>query len=96
MATPFLSYPAASAIGTVDQLVVGGGIANTFLKDMGNNVGKSLCEDDLVNIAKANGISGFTAEVLRNNNRMQAIFNHSGLNVTSAIEEGVYSFIMDF
>jgi RimJ/RimL family protein N-acetyltransferase len=50
----------------------------------------------LVNIAKANGISGFTAEVLRNNNRMQAIFNHSGLNVTSAIEEGVYSFTMDF
>ena len=50
----------------------------------------------LVNIAKANGISGFTAEVLRNNNRMQAIFNHSGLKVTSAIEEGVYSFIMDF
>ena len=50
----------------------------------------------LVNIAKANGITGFTAEVLRNNNRMQAIFNHSGLNVTSAIEEGVYSFIMDF
>lgn len=50
----------------------------------------------LVNIAKANGISGFTAEVLRNNNRMQAIFNHSGLNVTSAIEDGVYSFIMDF
>ncbi len=50
----------------------------------------------LVNIAKANGITGFTAEVLRNNNRMQAIFNHSGLNVTSAIEEGVYSFVMDF
>ncbi|BDD87589.1 bifunctional acetyl-CoA hydrolase/transferase family protein/GNAT family N-acetyltransferase [Desulfofustis limnaeus] len=50
----------------------------------------------LVNIAKANGISGFTAEVLRNNNRMQAIFNHSGLNVTSTIEEGVYSYIMDF
>ncbi|THB71897.1 MAG: GNAT family N-acetyltransferase [Desulfobulbaceae bacterium] len=50
----------------------------------------------LENIAKANGISGFTAEVLRNNNRMQAIFNHSGCNVTSHIEEGVYSFIMDF
>lgn len=50
----------------------------------------------LVNIAKANGISGFTAEVLRNNNRMQAVFNHSELKVTSAIEEGVYSFIMDF
>ncbi|MCK5092482.1 MAG: phosphoglycerate kinase, partial [Gammaproteobacteria bacterium] len=37
----------------VDQLVVGGGIANTFLKAMGNNVGKSLCEDDLVDTAKA-------------------------------------------
>ncbi len=36
----------------VDQLVVGGGIANTFLKAMGNNVGKSLCEDDLVDTAK--------------------------------------------
>ncbi len=32
----------------VDQLVVGGGIANTFLKAVGKNVGKSLCEDDLV------------------------------------------------
>jgi len=37
----------------VDQLVVGGGIANTFLKAMGNNVGKSLCEDNLVDTAKA-------------------------------------------
>ena len=37
----------------VDQLVVGGGIANTFLKAMGKNVGKSLCEDDLVDTAKA-------------------------------------------
>lgn len=37
----------------VDQLVVGGGIANTFIKAEGNNIGKSLCEDDLVPIAKA-------------------------------------------
>lgn len=36
----------------VDQLVVGGGIANTFLKATGKNVGKSLCEDDLVSTAK--------------------------------------------
>lgn len=50
----------------------------------------------LVNIAKANGITGLTAEVLRNNNRMQAIFNHSGCKVQSMIEEGVYSFIIDF
>lgn len=37
----------------VDQLVVGGGIANTFIKAAGYNVGKSLCEDDLVPTAKA-------------------------------------------
>lgn len=37
----------------VDQLVVGGGIANTFLKAVGNNVGKSLCEADLVPTAQA-------------------------------------------
>ncbi|UJP04570.1 MAG: phosphoglycerate kinase [Nitrosomonas sp.] len=37
----------------VDQLVVGGGIANTFLKATGKNIGKSLCEDELVPIAKA-------------------------------------------
>ena len=35
-----------------DQLVVGGGIANTFLKAAGHPVGKSLCEDDLVPTAK--------------------------------------------
>ncbi len=37
----------------VDQLVVGGGIANTFLKAAGHNVGKSLCEDELVPTAQA-------------------------------------------
>ena len=37
----------------VDQMVVGGGIANTFLKASGKNVGKSLCEDDLVPTAQA-------------------------------------------
>jgi phosphoglycerate kinase len=37
----------------VDQMVVGGGIANTFLKAAGHQIGKSLCEDDLVPVAKA-------------------------------------------
>jgi phosphoglycerate kinase len=36
----------------VDKLVVGGGIANTFIAAQGNNVGKSLCEDDLIPTAK--------------------------------------------
>lgn len=37
----------------VDQMVVGGGIANTFLKATGHSVGKSLCENDLVPTAQA-------------------------------------------
>ena len=36
----------------VDQLIVGGGIANTFLMAQGHNVGKSLVEADLVEEAK--------------------------------------------
>ncbi|TXS90870.1 phosphoglycerate kinase [Parahaliea maris] len=37
----------------VDQLVVGGGIANTFLAAAGKPVGKSLCEQDLIPAAQA-------------------------------------------
>ena len=36
-----------------DSLVVGGGIANTFLAAAGYNVGKSLCEHDLIETARA-------------------------------------------
>ena len=37
----------------VDQLVVGGGIANTFIAAQGHGVGQSLCEHDLIPTAKA-------------------------------------------
>ena len=37
----------------VDQLIVGGGIANTFLLASGKKIGKSLAEPDLVEQAKA-------------------------------------------
>lgn len=37
----------------VDHLVVGGGIANTFIAATGNDVGKSLYEPDLVDTARA-------------------------------------------
>ncbi len=50
----------------------------------------------LVKIARRNGIAGFTAEVLRENERMQKVFNHSGLQVSCRLEEGVYSFDMSF
>ena len=37
----------------VDQLIVGGGIANTFMLATGLNIGKSLAETDLVDEARA-------------------------------------------
>ncbi|MDA0911304.1 MAG: phosphoglycerate kinase [Proteobacteria bacterium] len=40
-------------IDQVDQLIVGGGIANTFLVAAGFNVGKSLIEADLIDTARA-------------------------------------------
>lgn len=42
-----------SLSGVVDQLIVGGGIANTFLAAQGHPVGKSLYEEDLVATAKS-------------------------------------------
>ncbi len=62
-ARPFVAIVGGSKVSTkltvleslsdkVDQLVVGGGIANTFLKADGHEVGKSLCEEDLVGTAK--------------------------------------------
>jgi phosphoglycerate kinase len=42
-----------SLAGKVDQLVVGGGIANTFLVAVGHSIGKSLAEPDLIGEAKS-------------------------------------------
>lgn len=39
-------------VAKVDMLVIGGGMANTFLAAKGVNVGKSLCEHDLAETAK--------------------------------------------
>jgi len=39
-------------VGKVDQLIVGGGIANTFIAAAGYKVGKSLVEMDLLDIAQ--------------------------------------------
>lgn len=50
----------------------------------------------LVALAKRSGIAGFTAEVLRDNRRMQHIFNNSGYKVKSQREEDVYSFEIEF
>jgi len=41
-----------SLIAKVDQLIVGGGIANTFIAAAGFNIGKSLVETNLIDVAK--------------------------------------------
>ncbi|WP_290885437.1 phosphoglycerate kinase [Arenimonas sp.] len=42
----------SNLVSKVDQLIVGGGIANTFIAAMGHPVGKSLCEADLLDTAR--------------------------------------------
>jgi phosphoglycerate kinase len=39
-------------VGKVDHLIIGGGMANTFLAARGVSVGKSLCEHDLASTAE--------------------------------------------
>jgi phosphoglycerate kinase len=41
-----------SLLERVDKLIVGGGIANTFLAATGIHVGKSLCENDMLDVAR--------------------------------------------
>jgi phosphoglycerate kinase len=42
----------SSLVGKVDRLIVGGGIANTFIAAAGHGVGRSLYEPDLVDTAR--------------------------------------------
>ncbi|HET9817959.1 MAG TPA: phosphoglycerate kinase [Rhodanobacteraceae bacterium] len=62
-ARPLLAIVAGSKVSTklellqnlvprVDQLIVGGGIANTFIAAAGHNIGKSLAEPDLMDAAR--------------------------------------------
>jgi len=50
----------------------------------------------LATIARRNGITGFTAEVLRQNRPMQKIFNKLEYEVTSKPSEDVYSYEIKF
>lgn len=50
----------------------------------------------LLNLAKSNGISGFTAEVLRENKAMQAVLHKSNCSVKSEMHDGVHSYALDF
>ncbi|MBN1341309.1 MAG: GNAT family N-acetyltransferase [Phycisphaerae bacterium] len=50
----------------------------------------------LANVARRNGIAGFTAEVLPENKRMQAVLFKSGTKVSSHMSGNVVSFRMEF
>lgn len=50
----------------------------------------------LAAVARRNGISGFTAEVLRDNHVMQRVFDQSEFKVTRSPSEGVYSYRIEF
>jgi phosphoglycerate kinase len=39
-------------LGKVDRLLIGGGLRFTFLKSQGKSIGKSLCEDDKLDLAR--------------------------------------------
>ncbi len=50
----------------------------------------------LIHVAKRHGIAGFTAEVLRENKRMQRVLQKSGCAVHSELHDEVYSYRLDF
>ncbi|MBT8338355.1 MAG: GNAT family N-acetyltransferase [Gemmatimonadetes bacterium] len=61
----------------------------------GKGLGKALM-NALVDAARRNGIAGFTADVLRANDRMLGVFHHSGYQVESRLSQGVYNLKIPF
>jgi GNAT superfamily N-acetyltransferase len=56
----------------------------------------SFLLNHLINIAKGNGIGGFTAEVLRANKAMQRVFEKCRYKITCTPHEDVISFKIEF
>ena len=71
--------------GKVDQLIVGGGIANTFLAAAGFNVGKSLYEKDM--LEKAREIMKMTSIPLPKDVKVAREFSESATAEVKAITE---------
>jgi GNAT superfamily N-acetyltransferase len=61
----------------------------------GKGLGTALFRS-LIEVARANGVRGFTAEVLADGHAMLRVFHNSGLVVQSKLESGVYSLTMPF
>ena len=60
----------------------------------GHGLGTMLLQH-LIQIARENGIAGFTADVLAENRGMRHVFHKSGLEIQSQLNGGVYSLAMD-
>jgi phosphoglycerate kinase len=45
-------------LGSCDELIIGGGMANTFVKAMGGSTGRALVEEDLLDTARADHQEG--------------------------------------
>lgn len=71
--------------GKVDQLIVGGGIANTFLAAAGFNVGKSLYEKDM--LEKAREIMKMTSIPLPKDVKVAREFSETAAAEVKAITE---------
>ncbi|HEU4963484.1 MAG TPA: phosphoglycerate kinase [Bacilli bacterium] len=78
-------------LSQVDQLIIGGGMANTFLKAQGFELGKSLVEEDKLDLAKSlleraeqEGVMVFLPEDLT----VAAAFKADAEHKTVTIEEG--------
>ncbi len=50
----------------------------------------------LIELAKASGLKGFTADVLSSNREMMRVFEKGGVDVKSLMEDGIYSLTMTF
>lgn len=81
-------------MGKANNILIGGGMAFTFVKAMGGTIGKSLCEDDKLDLAKellqkakAKGVNLYipTDAVIADNFANDAATKHSAIN---AIPEG--------
>ena len=60
----------------------------------GHGLGTTLLQH-LIQIARENGVAGFTADVLAENRGMRHVFHKSGLEIQSQLNGGVYSLAMD-
>ncbi|MBE0689462.1 MAG: phosphoglycerate kinase, partial [Anaerolineae bacterium] len=78
-----------SLLGKVDKLLIGGGMANTFFKAQGHNLGSSLVENDAVETARALLAKGADKLALPVDVVIGDKFDNSAHTNTIRVEEGV-------